>query len=512
MNEFGEKPKKIPKTIVVEETPKKEEKKLSKKEAISLLWEMGSLQYKLKGKQVELYQAFKEANEHINVICASRRWGKSTVLCLVSVELCLQKPNSVVKYVCPTKVQATEILESVMRPILEDCPPAFMPQWMEAKKRYIFPNGSQIQIWAADNGAIDSARGGVTDLGIVDEAGFCDRLDYVVDSVLSPGTDTVGGKIILASTPNYLDVNHVFNMEYVLPRQELGTLKKFTIHDAPMISEKRKQEIIDRYGVDNPKYRCEYLCEIAVDVEKQVFSEFSPEKEKEIIIQSYPKPMFFDCYVSMDIGFKDLTVVLFAWFDFVKSTIVVEDELVISGSELNTEYLAQLIKEKELTVFKDKIGLPKTPTLRVADNNNPILLNDLYRLHNLMFLSTAKDQKDAQVNEVKLRIKQNRIIINARCKHLIYHLRSAKWDKNHKGFERVRDDRDLGIKGGHVDAVDALIYLVRNVSTAKNPFPDGYYDLKGENVYNAGIHDPYRKTQGASSFVQQILNIRKNKK
>jgi hypothetical protein len=300
----------------------------------------------------------------------------------------------------------------------------------------------------------------------------------------------------------------LYNIEYVLPRQEAGTLKKFTIHDAPMISDKRKQEILDRYGIDNPKYRCEYLCEIAINPEKMVLSEFNPEKEKEIIRSDYKLPPFFDCYVSMDIGFKDLTGILFAWYDFQKSAIVIEDEIVISGSEMNSQYLAELIKQKEQLYFKDKHGLFKEPTMRIADNNNPILLNDLYRLHNMMFFPTLKDSKDAQINEVKLRIRQNRIIINPRCKTLIYHMRSAKWDKHHKGFERVRDDRQMGLKGGHVDLVDALIYLVRNVSTVKNPYPDGYFSLRGDNVYQSPHQD---NSNPANSWVKTIMNMAKKK-
>lgn len=491
------------------EEKKKPEKKISKADAVRELWSRGNLQYKLKGKQLELYQTFKEVKEHVNVVCASRRWGKSTVLCIIATELCLQQPRAIVKYVCPTKVQATEILESVMHMILEDAPPHLAPTWMEAKKRYLFPNGSQIQIWAADGGHIDAARGGATHLGIVDEAGFVDKLTYVVRSVLSPGTATVKGKLILASTPSYLDPNHEFNIEYVLPRQEAGTLKKFTIYDAPMIDDETRKEIIEMYGVDNAIFKCEYLCEIAVNAETMVLSEFTPEKEKEIIIADYPKPPFFDCYVSMDIGFKDLTGILLAYFDFQKSTIVIEDEIVISGSELNSQYLAELIKQKENLYFKDKYGLFIEPTMRIADNNNPILLNDLYRLHNLMFFPTAKDQKDAQINEVKLRLRQNRIIINPRCRNLIYHMRSAKWDKHHKGFERVRDDKQMGLKGGHVDLVDALIYLVRNVSTVKNPFPEGYFALRGENIYASPHQD---RANPSNSWVKTILGLDKKTK
>ena len=484
------------------------EEKISRKEAIHELWNRGSLQYFLKGKQIELYKAMKDETQHINVVLASRRWGKSTVLSLLAIETCLRKPNSVVKYIAPTKVQVQEILDSVMKPILEDCPKHLFPEWKEAKKRFVFPNGSTIQIWATDGGHADSIRGGVAHLGIIDEAGYADKLGYVIDNVLSPATDTVGGHIILASTPNYNDPNHEFNIDYVLPRQELGTLKKFTIYDAPMIDDKRRQEIIDRYGIDNPKFKTEYLCELQVDPEKLVLSEFM-EKEAEIV-REVERAVFFNTYVSFDIGFKDLSGVLFAWFDFKNSTIVIEDEIVINGPELTTDYLAELIRKKEAEHFRNHKNVQIPPSIRVADNNNPILLNDLYRLHGIMFVPTAKDNKDAQINELKMRLKQGRIAIHPRCVNLRYHLRAAKWNKKRDGFDRIKEDRHTGFKANHADLLDALLYLVRNVQTYLNPYPDSYGQLMGENVYGK----PEQYQGAATSFgktIQKMLNIKSGK-
>jgi hypothetical protein len=379
MNEFGERPKK--QEAIIPEVIEKKEKKLSKREAISALWDRGSLQYLLKGAQVQVYEAFKNANEDINVICCSRRFGKSFILCVLAVETCLKIENAVVKFAAPTKIQMEEIATKVMRPILDDAPPHLRPEWKEAKKRFVFPNGSEIQIAATESGNIENLRGGYAHLCLVDEAGFCNDLEYAIENVLSPTTDTTGGKVILASTPNFKDPNHPFNLLYVLPRQDAGTLVKFTIYQSPMISQDRIQSIIDRYGVDSPRFKTEYLCELSIDPEMQVFSEFV-EKEKDLVRDDFKKPIFYDAYVSMDIGFKDLTVLVLAWFDFQTSTIVIEDEIVISGSEMTTDNLAQMLKIKEAEHFVDQYGLRKEPTLRVSDNNNLILLNDLYRLQN----------------------------------------------------------------------------------------------------------------------------------
>ena len=394
------------------------------------------------------------------------------------------------------------------RTLLEDCPPHLKPEWKEAAKKYIFPNGSEIQIAATENGNIENIRGGAADLCIVDEAGFCADLTYAVDNVLAPTTDTTDGKVILSSTPNPKDPMHEFNVEYVLPRQEAGTLVKFTIYDSPMINEERREKIIARYGIDNPRFRCEYMCEVAIDPEMVVIGEFTPEKEAEIV-KEVERPPFFSSYISMDIGFKDLTAILFAYYDYMNAQLIIVDEYVTKGSSVTTDNLATIIKDLERRNFSDKHGLITEP-YRVADNNNPILLQDIFTRHQLSFTATRKDNKDAQINEVKMRIKQNQIIIHPRCRNLIYHLKAAKWDKKRKGFERVKDNKEAGLLGGHVDLLDALIYLVRNVDLNLDPYPTGYFDLKGSNVFHRQTGFSNVKSQ-VSDFMKGLVG-KKDKK
>lgn len=483
-------------------------KKLTTKDATTELWNRGELKYKLKGKQKELYDDFREGKNKINVICSSRRMGKSTVLCTLAIEECIRN-KCTIKYAAPTKQQVEEILNSVMPPLLEDVPPHLKPEWMEAKKKFVFPNGSQIQIAATENNQIDRLRGGQATLAIVDEAGFATNLNYVIQNILIPAIATTKGKIILCSTPNYEDPNHIFNTEYVKPLEASGKLKKFTIYDAPMLDAEDIASTIEAYGgEDNPRFQCEFLCNIAIDPDSMVIGEFTPEKELDIV-KEIPKPVFYDVYTSMDIGFRDLTGVLFAWYDYLNARIVIEDEFVVRGAELTTDFLASNIKQKEASNFRDpKSGLSREPFLRISDNNNLILVNDLYRLHNIGFIPTKKDNKDAQINEVKMLIKNNQIIINPKCKNLLYHLRSAKWNKSRKDFIRLRDMKEDGLVGGHADLLDALIYLARNVIKSKNPYPDGFFIESGPNIFNSNIKP---KNKEVSGFMKGVMGIKSKK-
>src|SRR5690606_33868657 len=95
----------------------------------------------------------------------------------------------------------------------------------------------------------------------------------------------------------------------------------------------------------------------------------------------------------------------------------------------------------------------KQPYLMFADNNNLILLNDLQLDHDLNFIPTRKDNKEAAINKVKLKILDRDIVIHPRCRTLITHMKNATWSKSKsKGYKEFARSSD----NGHYDAVDAL--------------------------------------------------------
>jgi len=483
------------------------QKTLSREEIIHELWRRGDLNYLLKGKQVDVDKAMDSALKKVNVIVNSRRFGKSYICCKRSIETCLNKKNAIVKYLCPEQVMVQRNINPIIQQILEDCPPELKPDWKENAKEWVFPhNNSKIQIAGSDKGHVEKLRGGYATLGIVDEAGFCSDLDYAIKSVLLPTTLTTKGKIILASTLNSKEPNHEFNTLYVAPLEATNELLKFTIYESPMVDQEDIATIIAEYpgGINDPAFRCEYLCELTVDPESMVIPEFSSEAEKRLV-KDQKRPAFYDIYESMDVGFSDLTGVLFGYYNFDLAAIVIEDELVMNGPTLTTENLALKIREKEYSLYKDS-----NIFMRIADNNNLILVNDLMRLHGITFIPTAKDNKEAQINQLRVMINQNRLIINPRCKNLLYHVKFARWNNKRNDFLRMKDSSDGLLRGGHADLLDALIYLVRNVLFSKNPYPDDYHIMKGPNVF-AGPNSMNDRNSKVKEFMCGIMGIKPRK-
>jgi len=462
----------------------KKKKELSKEQAIDNLWRLGILDWKLKEPQKIMKANILNDSNKISVILSSRRIGKTFLMLTMAIETCLQKPGSIVKYAFPKQNMAKKMLLPVWRKIVEDCPKDILPEYMTADKVFRFHNGSEIQISGTDNGNIENLRGGDSHLNILDEAGFVFDLTYGVRSVLGPTTKTTGGRTILISTPSRSE-NHEFIQDWVLPYQAEGRIKVFTIFDNPNLNAEAIQEALSEYptGDRDPYFRREYLCEVIRSADQTILPSFSTENEKVIVTDQFEIPKFKDCYVSMDIGGSDLTAILFGYYDYLNATTVIQDEIII-GKDVNTEKIANLIKEKEKELWTNPIDMEAIPPyLRIADNNNLILLTDLQRDHGIIFIPTRKDNREAAINSLDVAISQHKIIVHPKCEHTIYHMKFAEWDKNRSKFKNLKDSPSGKIKGGHADALAALIYLHRNVIKSKNPYPLNYNSLQGNNVH-----------------------------
>lgn len=473
---------------------------ITPEEAREILWKKGNLQWKLDANQKDIYSLFKSNDEKITVVAASRRLGKSYLLLILAIEQCLQVPKSIVLYITPEQKMAKKIIKPLMDEIVRDCPEELRPIFKTNDALYLFPNGSEIRIAGTDGGRHESMRGGNANIAIVDEAGFCDELNYVIKSVLIPMTTNTRGKILLSSTPPK-STDHEF-VKYLKEAEFKDKLIKKTIYDNPRLTKEMIAEIVAEYeiegGAQSADFRREYLCELIADENSSVIPEFTDTIQKEIV-QVWERPPYYHAYTSMDIGFQDLTVVLFAYYDFKNDKVVIEDELVLNGKKMTTDVLAAQIFEKEQSLWINKYTREVyKPYLRISDNNL-ILLNDLQTLHNLSFIPTAKDNSEGAINNIRIKIAQRKVIINPRCITLIKHLKGATWNKARTSYERSPDD-------GHYDAIDALKYLLRNIQYTRNPYPAHYGVSSGEEMFS--YHKQSSETP-LQSTVKQMLGVRR---
>lgn len=462
----------------------------SPQEAREKLWRLGELSYILEPPQKRIYHFMRHNEAKISVIKCSRRIGKSTSAIILAIETCIKKPNQVVKYLAPFKDEIKKSIEPTFKFIFEQAPNGLQLEkdvkYYPSKGVYVFPNGSEIHISAAENNHYKSLRGGACHLAIVDEAGFVSQLKDALISVLLPTTNTTKGRVLVLSTPPE-EADHYFvevmeradlrdNLLVMTIDDYFEEMDKYNVPCTRIPKEEIELTIEEMGGRSSIEFRREYLCEVITSSENKVVPEFTPEVE-EMIVREVRRPDYYDIYTAMDVGVKDMTFVLFAYYDFLNNRVVVEDEFTIQGAEVTTDKIAKNVLEKERENWYDELsGLPRHIYLRVSDNDLR-LIQDLIRLHDLSFIPTEKHNKTKYINELRQRITAEQIIINPKCQTLIKHLRYAQWNKTRKDFKRTKD-------GGHADGVAALMYLIRNVSWNKNPYPKNYeFNSLGENVF-----------------------------
>lgn len=417
------------------------------------IWLRGLFQYKLRDYQYPIYEAMQAAMGSIFVLDCSRRLGKTTMMLIDSLSYAYRNQKSVIGFLAPEQKQIRSIIDPIMREILIDCPEDLKPTFREKDSVYVFFNGSRIQLAGTDGGHSESLRGMAMRRCYIDEAGSCDDLDYIVDSIIRPQTIDNKGKIIVGSTPP-VTPDHPFDRLCEQAKKD-GTYIHRNIYDNTSLD----AETIETYkresgGEQTSTWKREYMAMHVIETRRAILPEF--QAVRDAIVRQVDRPRHFYPIVSMDVGFRDKTAILFGYVDFQRASLVIEREIVVNG--INTTEIATGVKEMEASLW------PGMKVYARYCDIDLLLIHDLTSLHGLNFIPTDKEGKDIQINELRVKLSQGKILINPACTNLIYQFATGVWNKTHTSFERSEI-------GGHCDAIDAAIYMMRNAPWHSNPFP-----------------------------------------
>lgn len=469
-------------------------------ELLRVAWTHGELaSWLLSPCQLEIYDAIRDAEgrgEKGFVCETARRYGKSTIFDTIAIENA-QRERTTQHYAAPTGKQVKNLLVPIMRQLLATCPNDMRPVWNVSDGVWTFPlHGSELHIAGCEDEAkADRLRGPASDCFFVDEAGFIPVMDYVVKDVAQPQTWTTGGMVLLGSTPPKTPA-HAF-IAHALRAQAEGRYIHRTIYQSTRYTPDQILSFIkEAGGANTDNWRREGLAERVIDELRAVVPEFHAHRE--VIVKPHRRPEFFDAYVGMDVGFDpSLTVVLFGYFDFKADLVVIEDEIPLH--KMRTDVLAEAVKAKEADLWRDHFAAMRaqhpfleelhTVYSRVSDVDD-ILINDLFSMHGLDFQKASKTEVDGEspLNELRIRVGQEKIRIHPRCKTLIAHLAGGIWNARRTAYEWIP-----GL--GHLDAIDALKYFVRHVNYNRNPYPeinpirDGWMPARHERKHRGGLTD-----------------------
>ena len=467
----------------------------TKEQAIAYKWRKGDLGYKLNPVQHRLRKAFRNCESVLFLSLISRRTGKSTYWAIEAIETAIRNPGSRIRYGTAFQSDVAEFMLPIMEWVLSDCPDSLQPKFHTQGCKYIFPNGSEIKFVGLDLHP-NSMRGSGLSLVIFDEAAFVSKLSYIYQSVIVPMLkDQPHLRVVMSSTPPETP-DHDFSA-FWQEALEAGNGFKSTINDDETCAEETKEMLAEEVGgKDSTTYRREFLCEFVTDSDLAIIPEWKEEFEREVSKDEYYQ--YYHRYVAMDLGVVDFTVALFGYYDFKMACLVVTDELSMRGPEMTTDKLAAALKEKEHVVWGEGSDAwdRKKVYLRVADNNNPLLLNDLGALHQIPFKPTDKDELEAMVNEARLLVKTGRVSVHPGCKQLIGCLRYGIYNSKKLKREFARSK-----VYGHYDALAAFIYLCRNLDTTTNPVPA----MLGTHPTTHHIHAGAPQLQGTQAALSKIM-------
>jgi hypothetical protein len=444
-----------------------------------IFWRAGIIApWYLREDQLPLYELLlKEKNPFLE--CA-RRYGKTTTILCFVIEKLLQSPGRICLWCEPDKAQAREIVIPEVAKIFQFAPEEMRPVWNTVDSFYWLPStgnketASKLRLRGVNHDRGNSARGPYSDIIVADEFGQWRDPNYIVQSALRPQLQTTNGPFIFASTPPE-DLGHPYYWHLNWAVAE-GRFIQRTIDDNRSITPERLEELKAECGGEHTEaWQREYLCKPVASPERLVIPEFK--EEIHVIPDDVARPEHFDTYVGMDLGLNDCSALLFAYVDFLKRELVIDDVWVRSGK--NTKEIVEVAKEKEHSLWGTKscncvlmdygVG-PKRCVehgLQVYgrwSDNEMQQLYDMQSIHGYVVNATRKDDKLAALNNVRLLFTEGRIRIKQRCAPLLLQLKVGLWNERKTDFLR-------GETTGHLDAIDALIYLCRNINWAHNPYP-----------------------------------------
>lgn len=434
--------------------------------AIETAWRLGRLRYKLNSRTMWLpvYDKYHDMpGGETLVVEGGRRIGKSSLDMLLAIEECIRTPKVIVGYIAPVREKLKEYIQPILFEVLQDCPETHKPEYLVNANSLIFPNGSKILFVGSNNKSYITLRGFKLKALFGDEFAFIDNFNYALDRVLRPALFDSNGKTTLTSSPSP-QLDHPFHV--LADRQKTkGLYFHGTVVDAGYPAERiakfREESLSDE------DFRREYLAERVIDPRRAIVPEWQDTYGEVEPVRDEFFP-FYQYVNSLDLGWSDFTVVLWMYWDFKNAQLVVEDEYAIRGPNMTTDFLVGSIKDKE----QHLLMMPATNThknvdTRVADVNNPLILSDMARLHNISYFYPSKERVEVMVNQLRMLVRKGGLKVHPRCKMLRKTLKSAMWDEKHEGFA---ESEELG----HADAIAALIYGMRSVNSQRNPIPQDY--------------------------------------
>lgn len=419
------------------------------------------------------------------VMNAHRGFGKTFIFCLLAFERCLRYPNQIARIGSKDRQQVKDFVEPNIRKLLQMVPLRLKPRAKGSSLYFRNPAWhdpkalSEFHVFGCREEA-ESQRGFRSDLLILDEAAIIDRLRSIIENVLTQ--HFLGGRflplLLMGSTPPK-SAGHDFTQKYIYQAKREGTYIKMPGSANLDYTENEDRIMLSVCKTrESPAYQREVECDETIsDLESLAVPEWRKVKER-CVVQDYPRPRFYFPFAGMDFGFNDWNACLFAWMDYERKRLIIEEEVVCR--KVSTRELAEKLKTRESWLFGGELASPHPRAfhyraMRRWGDNDLQELHDLRKEYKYYVTPAEKWDRAAALGNLCTKVQEERILVFEGCRNLIAQLDHGVLNEKRTDFERYpdSDDPDAPIMG-HLDALAALMYLVRMCENYwfQNPIPD----------------------------------------
>lgn len=394
---------------------------------------------KLHEKQQEIVRCKKR----FRVVCAGRRFGKSTLAVEEMLWVAVNVTNARVAYIAPTHQAARDIVWNQ----LKQRTASLSPQPNESRLDMIVPNASETTSFIALRSwdAVESLRGQFFDLIVLDEVAQYRNFDEGWNAVLRPALTDKKGRAIFISTPRgYNKFYELFSIQ----DQDYASFR-FTSYDNPHIDPAEIDEA--RRLLPEDTFEQEYMAEFR-KLTGLVYKEFDRNKH---IFQDLTDAQG-EKLAGIDFGFTNPTAVLTIIKDY-DNHYWVTDEWYHTG-KTDTETAEYVAAQGYNRVYPDPAAANAIAQLRKLKIN----VRDVVK---------GQDSIKSGIEKVRELFKQGRLHIHASCANLIYELETYAYPER----KEFHPEPEAPIKETD-HALDALRYLVmmaETVPTTHAPFYPG---------------------------------------
>lgn len=488
-------------------------------------WRAGDLTFLLHSGQVDIWETLlawinNPQASNVFVLEIARQFGK-TYLCLVIALMMAIRTGGRCVYGAPTLQMLREFILPTFDAIALTAPESIRPRFNAAKSHIETHTGGYIHLFGADDQRkADRGRGPPAQFAVFDEGGnegVGNLLRYIVTKVFEPAFQRTGGRCILPSTPAATP-DHEFTA-LTEEAEARGEHLHRTIYDNPQLGAQRVEEIIAKAArtagksveafKQSPEFQREYLAKRVIEKSLVVLPEWTDHRAE--LFKAIERPPYFRGMGTLDFGGQDPHGLHLGYWHHQLGAYVIEyEDLMLSPC--NTLEMAKRVKALEteawgvkswagtmaaardatLTAFRDRVppwmlGILEAeiegdaqPWMRVCDNDIQ-LTRDLYELHDLAFVPTAKDDKQLQVNNLQVAINRHEVYVHPRCVHTDRHWRTTTW-ADHKRTTYAR-------RGGeHGEFVDTGVYALRNLDK-RDPTPEDARPILRNATIGASIRE-----------------------